>query len=91
MSSSSHKLFSSDTEIPVNSINYIQIGAEDLEDGISEEDDPAKSFCSSAASLYISAEYHKVRIRLQDKKSAASLAEDLRNAAAESKKRVTFG
>lgn len=85
MSSSSHKLFSSDTEIPVNSINYIQIGSEDLEDGISEKDDPTKSFCSSAASLYISAEDHKVRIRLQDEKSAASLAEDLRNAVAGSK------
>ena len=67
-----------ETEIPLSNIEYIQIGAEDIEEGHLALDEGEKTTCASPASLYISARELSVRIRLADEVSAAALATDLR-------------
>ena len=76
--SSTKKLFGSKTEIPIESIAYVQVGAEELEEQHRDLVEPSKTLSSSLASLYISAGKASVRIRLPDEGAATSLATDIR-------------
>ena len=72
-------MFSSNTkEIPIASIDYIQIGAEELSEAHVAMEEPLKTTSGALRSLFISAGESSVRIRLRDAETATELAEKLR-------------
>jgi hypothetical protein len=75
---STKKIGEDDTEIPITTIRYIQIGNEELQEAHRTLNEPEKSQSSDPASLYISSSRRGIRIRLPDAEFAASLAAELR-------------
>ena len=78
---STQKLFAAETHIPLTSIAYVQVGAEELEEQYRKLEEPLKTLNNSKTSLYISAGEASVRIRLADEEAAASLAVEIRELA----------
>ena len=76
--SSSEKVLSSETKIYIQSIVYIQIGSEELDESHKQLTEPLKTVSASPASLYISAGDKSVRIRLRNDTMAKELAGTLR-------------
>ena len=76
--SSSEKVLSSETKIYIQSIVYIQIGSEELDESHKQLTEPLKTVSVSPASLYISAGDKSVRIRLRNDTMAKELAGTLR-------------
>ena len=76
--SSSEKVLSSETKIYIQSIVYIQIGSEELDESHEQLAEPLKTISASPASLYISAGDNSVRIRLRNDTMAKELAGTLR-------------
>ena len=76
--SSSEKVLSSETKIYIQSIVYIQIGSEELDESHKQLTEPLKTVSASPASLYISAGDKSVRIRLRNDTVAKQLADTLR-------------
>jgi hypothetical protein len=75
---STQKLLAPETHIPLDSITYVQVGAEELQEQHRDLHEPLKTMNNSPAGLYISAGEASVRIRLPDEESAASLAVEIR-------------
>ena len=78
---STQKLLAAETHIPLTSIAYVQVGAEELEEQYRKLEEPLKTLNNSKTSLYISAGEASVRIRLADEEAAASLAVEIRELA----------
>ena len=76
--SSSEKVLSSETKIYIQSIVYIQIGSEELDESHKQLTEPLKTVSASPASLYISAGDKSVRIRRRNDTMAKELAGTLR-------------
>jgi outer membrane protein TolC len=76
---STAKVLAAETEIPLSSISYIQIGSEEISEDHQLMDEPNKTLNTSPASLFISAGERSVRIRMQQEDEAASLAAELRD------------
>ena len=76
--SSSEKMHGAGTEIPLDSIEYVQIGGEDIVSEHSALEAPYKTLSNSPASIYISAGRQSVRIRMPDSDSAAAIAQYLK-------------
>ena len=68
----------SDLNISIQSIAYIQIGSEELDEAQKKLAEPLKTISASPASLYISAGDNSVRIRLRNDTMAKELAGTLR-------------
>ena len=64
--------------IPFGSIDYVQVGAEELEEMHRGLEEPEKSLNDSPLSLYISAGEASCRIRLPDEVLAQSIALEIR-------------
>ena len=79
--SSTQKLLGSETKIPLASIAYIQVGAEELDEAHKQMVEPRKTINGSPASIFISAGEASVRIRLPDDTTAALVETELRSAA----------
>ena len=76
--SSSEKMHGAGTEIPLDSIEYVQMGGEDIVSEHSALEAPYKTLSNSPASIYISAGRQSVRIRMPDSDSAAAIAQYLK-------------
>ena len=76
---STRKALEAEREIFITSIEYIQVGTEDLSEAHAAMEEPLKTMSGDPRSLFISAGESSVRIRLRDDETATELAERLRS------------